>query len=370
METYAVYLKPKGSFLGPIHSGTIFGAICWAIRILYGVRALEEMLATFNERPKFILSSTFPYIRRGDQLVRLFPKPQLPELKSTVVEVMAKEKAKTDDTSSLAFKRDKVTIVEKLKILKNSQCVSEKLFCQIVLGQTDMGDLYGRLTGRGAVSHDIEKIGSSLITVGEREAVDPDGELRAILHEADIQRNQIDRVTGSTVEGLLFFDKQTFVRRDVTGLWFILQTNELDYLIPVLRYLADTGFGGERTVGKGHFEIPLGQIERISLPASDKPNCYVTLSRYLPKDGECDFTARPLNYTLVNFRGKHESIFPAPGQTLYKDLVRVFAEGSIFPLREYKPFFGKVEKVRDLPHRTVWQNGVALSVYARIGSER
>jgi CRISPR-associated protein Csm4 len=369
MDTYAIYLKPKGSFVSPIHSDTLFGAICWAIRVIYGAGPLEEILAAFNGHPKFVPSSAFPYLRRGDQLVRFFPKPQLPELRSGVVEDLAKAKSKTDDTSSLAFKQAVLTIVEKLKDLKNASYVSESLFQEIILGQTDMKSLYHRLKGRGSVTQDIEKLGSVLITMGGREPIDPDGELRTVLREADVQRNQIDRVAGSTVEGLLFFDKQTFLRRDVTGMWFILRTDELDLLKPALRYLEDTGIGGERAVGKGHFEIPLGEIEQISLPEADTPNSYVSLSRYLPRDAECDFTGSPLSYTVVNFRGKHESRFPVPDQPIYKDLVRVLAEGSIFPLRERKAFYGKIERVGNLADRIVWQNGVALPVFAKIGGQ-
>lgn len=367
MNTYAVYLKPKGSFVSPIHSDTLFGGICWAIRVIYGARPLEEMLAAFNGHPKFVLSSAFPYLRHGDQLVRFFPKPQLPDLKSGIVEELANEKAKTDDTSSLAFKRAVLTVVEKLKSLKNASYVSERLFREIVLGQTDMKELHNRLKGQGSASQDIEMLGNVLITMGEREPIDPDGEVKVLLREADVQRNQIDRVAGSTVEGLLFFDKQTFLRRDITGLWFVLRTDELDFLKPALRYLEDTGIGGERTVGKGHFEIPLGEIEQISLPEADTPNSYIALSRYLPRDRECDFTGRPLSYTVVNFRGKHESRFPVPDQPIYKELVRVFAEGSVFPLRERKAFYGKIEKVGNLADRIVWQNGVVLPVFARIG---
>jgi len=89
MKNYAVYLRPKGSFVSPIHSNTLFGAVCWAIRVIYGTISLEEMLATFNERPKFVLSSAFPFLRHGDQLVRFFPKPQLSVPKSGMVGELA-----------------------------------------------------------------------------------------------------------------------------------------------------------------------------------------------------------------------------------------------------------------------------------------
>ena len=36
MANYKLYLKPLSPFQTPLHSDTIFGHICWAIRYLYG----------------------------------------------------------------------------------------------------------------------------------------------------------------------------------------------------------------------------------------------------------------------------------------------------------------------------------------------
>ncbi|HID66476.1 MAG TPA: hypothetical protein EYP32_06725, partial [Aquificaceae bacterium] len=46
-------------------SYTIFGAICWGIKILFGEKDLKEILERFKESPLFILSSPLfitPYI--------------------------------------------------------------------------------------------------------------------------------------------------------------------------------------------------------------------------------------------------------------------------------------------------------------------
>ena len=43
MDTYAVYLRPRGSLYSEVHSGTLFGAICWAIRTL-GLANLPALL--------------------------------------------------------------------------------------------------------------------------------------------------------------------------------------------------------------------------------------------------------------------------------------------------------------------------------------
>lgn len=368
MKTYAVYLEPKGSLVSELHSDTLFGAICWAIRLLQGAEPLEEMLANFNEQPQFLLSSAFPYLQWNDQIVRFFPKPQLPELQSGVVEELTREKAKGIARSQLEFKRAKVEVIERLKDIKKIAYVSEGILKGIVVGQVDIKKLYQRLTYQGAMPEDVERIGNALITTGERKQIDPDAEIKSFLREADVQRNQIDRVAGSTVEGLLFFDKQTFLRQEIAGLWFILRTDDLETLKPAFRYLEDTGIGGERTVGKGHFAIPLDHIEEFQLPdAGINADCFVSLSRYLPQDGEISFDSTPLSYTLLNLRAKHESMFPEPGQPIYKKQVRLFVEGSIFPLKERRDFYGRIVEVDQLKGRTVWQNGMALPLFARIG---
>lgn len=367
MEEYAVYLQPKGSFVSRISSDTLFGAICWAIRVLEGANVLEEMLVDFNDKPRFVVSSTFPYLQangEGRLRVRFFPMPQLPEPRSRIVEVLAGVDA-LKGSFSLEQKRKVLRVAEGMKKLKKVRHLSEGLFRDVVETGIGVKELYERLHGEGPYA--AEMIGEVVMYRHERERIDPGRRLRSFMREVDVQRNQIDRVAGATVGGLLFLEKQTFLQRHGGGLWFAIKTSDLAGLKPAFRYLQDTGIGGERTVGKGHFNIPLDQIELITLPRAQAPNAFITLSRYLPNDGELDTAARPLNYTLLNLRAKHESMFSVPHQPIYKEPVRVFAEGSIFPIREQREFFGKIQPVGRLEDRTVWQNGMAFPVFTKIG---
>lgn len=365
MRTYAVYLRPKGSFHSQIYSDTLFGAVCWAIHELR-LGDLDQMLPSFNDAPLFIFTSAFPYLQVGQSKVRFFPKPLLPELSSEQVNQEAERVAKE---KHVGFKSAKMKVVERAKVWKEARYVSENLFWEIMLGQANTETLHRRLVEVGLKEEDVEKIGQVLMTTGERRLIEPDRRLSSFSLDADIQRNQTDRVAGATVEGLLFLDTQTFLHREIAGLWFLVRTRDLDFLRPAFRYLADTGIGGRRSVGKGHFDIEIDEREHELPDAENEANSFVVLSRYLPKAGECDFEGSPLSYVLMNLRSKHEFRHVAPEQPIYKEMVRVLAEGSILPFKERRGFYGRIEEVAKLEGRRVWQNGLALPVFAHIKKE-
>jgi hypothetical protein len=70
--------------------------------------------------------------------------------------------------------------------------------------------------------------------------------------------------------------------------------------------------------------------------------------------------------------GKHESSRPIEDPDMksppvYKQMVRLFQPGSIFPSVWRKAVYGQVVQVGQLPGRTVWHSGLALGVAAKIG---
>jgi CRISPR-associated protein Csm4 len=372
MRTYAVYLRPRGTLASEIGSDTLFGAICWAIRTLYGAGRLTEMLLGFNDCPPFVLSSAFPYLHRGGAKVRFFPRPLLADLKSEQVNRLAEGRARPTDWGPLAHKHAVVEVIDRAKKLE-VPFISERLFERIVRGQIDTEALLRRLVKRGTSDDDIEwVVEGALITKGERERIDPEMEHWAFWQAMDVQHNQIDRVAGATVEGRLFFIKETTFAHGLAGLWFALRTDELDFLRPALRYLEDTGIGGKRTVGKGHFAIE--GIEETRLPeAEDGFNAFVSLSRYLPADGECDFGQRPLSYALAPLRPKHEARLTGRGHRIYKGLLRAFEPGSIFPAPAQKnPYYGRITSVGENAEEggwEVWHNGMTIPVFAEVRDE-
>jgi CRISPR-associated protein Csm4 len=374
-STFAVYLIPKSSYASPIGSDTLFGAFCWALRELKGAGALESVLNGFAAtagtlQPPFVLSSAFPFLRYGKEKIRFYAKPLVPEPSRAQLDDLAREKSKRrTDLGSL--QRAMVEAVQRTKRLKKATFVSEKIFNQFILGQADAARLCKRLVQRGEIDDDDDVVQwrNVAISYGELKHVNAI-DLESFSAERDIQRNEIERVALATAEGRLFFTHETFLHRERSGLWFVLQTEDLDFIKPLLRFLSDTGLGGERTVGKGQFEIPLDQIESLQIPLAKDPNCFVTLSRYIPKDDECDFNLEPTSYSLSTIRSKHEAKHALKGHLTYKRLLRVFEPGSYFVPRSHKQTYGRVVPVGAASAEggfTAYHNGLAMPVFASLG---
>jgi len=377
MPTYAVYLKPRTSFISSIGSDTLFGALCWAMRMVRGVGELEAMLKLFAEasapgtQPPFAISSAFPFLHYEATKVRLYPKPLIQELRSKQVEPLI-DREKKQRSALRPFQCANVAIIERAKRVKGVTYVSENLFEQIVHCETDTRRLCEQLVDRGSADDDVVRWGNALITHGERKKAEAE-ELDAFEAEGDMQRNEIERVTLATVEGRLFFTHEKFLHRKWAGLWFALFTNDLDAFKPMLRYISDTGIGGERSVGKGAFDIPLDEIHELTLPIADEPNCFITLSRYIPADGECDFTTEPLSYTFSTIRPKHEAKLAGVGHHTYKRLLRVFEPGSFFPFLRQKEAYGQVIIVgstADAGGFEAYHSGLALPAFAKMGGTK
>lgn len=367
MQTYAIYLKSKSSFITWPASDTLFGALCWAVYHLYGKGTLEKMVAEFYNKPKFILSTAFPYLERDGVRIHFFPKPLIRGLKNDEVERLAGENVRKKlDTESLNFKQEIIIVSEKLKALKKVSYVSESLFKEIVEESLNIKEIYQRLRDRRTIEKDIEKLGNVLISFGEREKIDPEKKLKTLFSEVDVLRNQIDRVAGSTVEGLLFYNKEISLYRTYGGLWFLLRTDDFEFVKPLFRYLEDTGIGGERTSGKGHFEIHWDE-KPYRLPEAKNPDSFVILSRYLPDETERNFGNGFFSWNLLNLRPKRETMYPTGGKRILKDLLRVFLEGSIFPLKEKKEYYGKLEPAGDMGTYIAYYNGLTIPVFAKIG---
>ncbi len=367
METYAIYLKPKSSFITWPASDTLFGAFCWATYHIYGKKILEEMLANFKDNPKFVFSSAFPYCGRKGIFVHFFPKPLIRGLNSFEVEsLVVKEVSEKLDKESLKFKQGVIELTERIKEIKKVSYVSESIFREIVEGSLDIKDIYQRLRHKGSMNGDIEKIGNALISYDEKKKLNYEKELKTLISELDVLRNQIDRVTGSTVEGILFYNKEISLNKYFGGLWFLIKTDDFDFLKPLFRYLEDTGIGGDRTTGKGHYEITW-RDEPYKLPQAKNSDSFIILSRWFPDEDERDFQNGFASWNILNLRPKRETMYPLGGGRILKDFLRMFSEGSIFPLKEKKEFYGKLVFTGNMGTYIAYHNGLAIPVFTKIG---
>ncbi|MBN1877861.1 MAG: hypothetical protein JXA33_26810 [Anaerolineae bacterium] len=372
MRTYPIYLWPRGTLASRLSSDTLFGAVCWAIRIL-GLADVGKWLETFNAQPAFAFSAPFPVVRTGTDTspVRFYPRPFLPPLSAGQVNTLLVEECQRYPRADEISARMHVTA--RAKHLKHKAYLSEALFTEVVNGNLDTMALYRRYTDVGTAAVDIETIGSALLSYPERQQLQTTGVLSGFVREDDVQHNQVDRVTGATVAGALFFEHETYFRPRC-GLWCVLRTDAdtlQQRIAPALRYLADTGLGANRTTGKGHFDIVVG--DPFTLPISASANSFISLSHYLPRVGEWPCNGEPLHYDLHILWPKRESKFviAVPGERtppVRKRRLRMFAPGSVFPLAEQREVYGQL--VQAVPpsagYHTVWQSGLTIPVFARV----
>jgi CRISPR-associated protein Csm4 len=342
MKNLTVYLEPKSVVKkGGIRSDTLFGALIWGIRLLFegrGLSSVTELLKRFkkdSKKPPFLISSTFAYVKAdGDRLIHLFPLPILEPIQPNFADW---EKYK--EFSRVSFVSDKVLE----KIIKGEHCYTEiyKQFTWLVKAD----DSYMKVNPDAR----FVKIGKALFDADEADLLIQRTDT-GVLKEYELQRNAIDRLSGGTIEGKLFYDSLISFKSG-SGLYFVLKVeDEFEvYIKSALKFLADKGIGGDSTIGHGAFEI----LEiRDGLPLTEPVNGshFITLSLYYPTNEEAEnynTKSGDVWYDLIRRRGKIESSF-ITGQDVRKQMVLMFAEGSTFP-DSGKSFYGENPIVRKQP---------------------
>lgn len=364
MNTYAVYFRPRGALATwPLASDTLFGAVCWGIRTLglLDDNALTDWLENQRLQPRFAFTHAFSaYLPQGKR-VRLYPRPVTFQPAFSDFDALADEWQQKHTEDKCKKKKAKAEAAKIGKQFKKLVYVSEGALKQIVAGDLKPIEGLRALTFQNVLPY-AAKCGA-LCTVDEARLL-PDN-----LYEKDtVQHNQIDRMAGATVEGMLFYREETFFAPDA-GLWAVLKAEADDverYIRPTLNYLADTGFGADRTTGKGHFDIWLEDFAFPFNPTS--PKGMMTLSHYLPHQDEIDLQAEPLAYSLKLLRPRREQKYPrrlAAGQDstpVYKQAIQVFEPGSVFALQTQKEIYGQLVRLTPEDEEPVYQSGAAVMI--------
>jgi len=360
MNTYAVYFRPRGALATwPLASDTLYGAVCWGIRTLGLMEDadLTAWLESQRAKPVFAFSHAFPLYQKAKTQIRMYPRPATFQPSSadfdSLVELYQAKK-------SVTRKEAQVEAAVAGKKLKKLDYVTEGLLNQIAKGTLKPVEaLSAFLFGQGQVTARI-----STLCLPAEAALLPDVLFE---HEA-MQHNHIDRMGGATVEGQLFYRDETYFAPGA-GLWALLRTSAetfTAYIHPALRYLADTGFGADRTAGKGQFDIQVEQFTQ--LPQLTAPKAMMTLSHYLPGEGEFDPKSEILAYSLKNLRPKREQkVLRSPDHPntprIYKQPMRVFEPGSVFAIQAKKEIYGKIARLTPGTQEAVFQSGAALMIF-------
>ena len=268
-----------------VHSDTVFGAICWAWRLLYGEEELIALLDLFqHDRPPFLISSTFPFI--GE--IKTLPKP-LHGLGSEGQE----------------------------KSVRRAPLVTHSIFQSLAQGkslkpqdylivQSDPGNIIATRVEAFSIQDMLSKRGASTPwTVREASRV------------------TLDRDTGRSD---IYYAGDVRFMKDC-GLYMLADFLDEDYrpkLEGALRLLGDEGLGGERSSGRGLFSLDHGSISL----GSDEGDVAMLLSLCRPRREETVILPRSY-YGLISRRG-----WVAGKSDRRKKSVRMLIEGSVVPYPE------------------------------------
>lgn len=328
MKEYIVELTPRSSFEVQIHSDTLFGAICWGIRTLYGEDKLLQLLSQFAlnpESPPFLVSSAFPC--RPDNDEYYLPKPYLKPLTSEQIRELAISHPTTDRPyhslkralmeMSIKYKEFRKIEWVEYEVLKNHL----KLMKEINLF-TDFID--GILT-----------------------------EPRFKATEAT-QKNSLDRLTDSTGgSGNTFYNEENFYRSPWC-LYFLIRSDSFsEYITAVLKLLEDSGIGRNAKTGKNWFEVKARERNIVS---DGEGPYFMTLSRYAKNE---PLLINKSFYTLASVRSKVESREEFAGEDVWKSRMTYFQEGSVLCPETRKDVYGCIKPVKNIGNKTIYQYGYA-----------
>jgi len=326
-----VYLYPKSTFRTEFHSDTLWGILCWAIRMVYGNDELERILNSYIEKkPEFIISSTFPFVKKNDEKFHYLPKPITKEIYEDQSQLSRKERIQN------ALKRKKLKKVQLLELNDYTTFIKDPSKSKEI----------------------IEKIAEEKNLFS--------------LQSESIPHNTINRLTGGTLKlenksGQLFYVDEyylnTFDENVKAGLFFLVKGNT-DKLEGALRFLNHIGYGGDRNTGKGHF---IYELDDFSISEPNDFNAYTNLSLYYPTKEELEEfkNSNLFSYQLVERQGFVG--FNTYKET-YKPVTLMFAEGSVFPKIDVE-YWGQnkivMEKSERLPHN-IYQYGFGFMIKIKI----
>ena len=354
MKTYSVRLSSLSSFHSFPASDTLFGAVCWGIKRLYGEEKLIAMLQEFSSnKPAFVLSSAFPLLQNEqDALVAFYPKPLNAGLSANDIKEIAKNARKKN------IKQVMVEVITKYKGFKKAEYLSEKLFNDAVNGIPE------RLLFEDYMSGKIKSTGSMLMRDSEYTSVFANTDSKVYKSSA-VQKNSIDRLTMTTGEEGQTFYQQEIYTSNIFNLHFFIMTDDMLLLTTVLKYLEDKGIGGNRSTGKGRFKIVV--MGEKTLPNISDSKTFVSLSRYIPQTNEIEWESIRNFYEVFPCRSKVESDGEFKGEDVWKSRVMYLKEGSCLEAKDKKGFFGRTPVVKKIEEHNIFQNGLALPVFGNFG---
>ncbi len=312
-----VYLQMQSPLTKQLpRSDTLFGAICWTLRTLYGNAALEDMLRQFDEAlaadetPPFLISSMFPYLRDASGILHFLPRP----LWASAVDEHSSEVS--DDLRTYARRKER----------KKVNWVSETLIQR------------AHSEGLSALenSEDAQARAGALVTPAESHRLSP---LSRLLTTTSITRNTLNRLDNSTSgEGGQLYQIPVVAPQRAgdthTGFYLLLRVED-DWrarISAAIAFLCEKGLGGEATIGYGHAILEMRDVT-LTVEQFTQSERLMTLSLLFPSEADKAHLRRHAQESFARIE-KRKGILESAYFSLarpWKPTLFMLSEGATFP---------------------------------------
>lgn len=340
MSCYRIEFKAKSPFSAYVESYTLFGALCWGTKLIFGEDKLIELLEKFKSDPPFLISSPLPLDPEKKEIYFPFSLP--PEV------------------------FEKLTNISEYKIqkkLKKPQFLSRSQFLSFLKGEISLKELY--LTLKNEL---IEE--ESQRTLRKKP--------EKVFKEANLLNNSLNRLTGTTLGGQLFntpvYYRPYFVvfvyLRNKDFIKDLFNVDIKDYFKAIFEMVS---LGGNKSVGFGKVEVKGieedKELESFLIPDNNTKFIYL-LSPTLPDPG-FDYSNPKSFYHLSVFFGFIDNTYERISKGLMKRKIPFLGSGSQLVLKQVKPFYGALYPVYEGPsfysskNVTVYQYGYAFPLYPK-----
>lgn len=279
-----------------IHSDTLFSAFCHSYLLLYGEKKLNLLLEKFKHSPPFVISSCFPWWE--DKLYFPIPENQIFEDKR----------------------------------------IKKKMFIE---------------------KEEFEKLieGKSIESVSFEKFID---EEKKPYFKTVVPRIALSRLNNNPGENYFHFGEVFY--KENAGLFFLYKLNdpgiEKEFKATIF-LMCDEGIGGDRSVGKGFFDVQKVVFENIEFNVPDVSSSII-LSLYSPLEKEIG-DIKEGYYQIITRSGY---IYSPYAKSIRRKTVRMFKEASVFPSTK----IGKIVDVtpQGFNIHKVYRYGLAFSLPCKL----
>ncbi len=312
-----IIFKPEAPFKYMPESFTIFGAICWGIRVLYGEEELEHLLLSFQENPPFFISSPLIVLSSSEIL---FPKPIL--------------KDGWDDFSNIEQYSER-------KKVKNLKFINEHTFRKVLNGEIESDkELWYEI--------ESEKLEESYLC------------------RINVPHARINRITSTTEGGELYNEEVTFLSKKFVVLIYFKNIKYVDMVKASLKFAQ---LGGNKTTGMGYYDVTFSEDNSwIKEYINFKSKKFISLSPVIVDEYiDLEYSY----YDIVPIMSTVDNFYITVSPFIWKKKIIFISKGSQLCVNRQKEFYGKVKKAlinRDTG-KVIYQYGLAFPLFVRCKDE-